>query len=212
MPWVNGHPRLTTTLCSGTQRPFANYYGLAFVLYELSTPFLNAHWFLDKLGRTGSTPQLLNGIALIVSFAGCRLVWGTYLSVRIYADLWRAVRLRFDPITLVGRATDLASAVRTVAAGARDGGGLEGMAAAAGTAWEQGQETWAAQHVPLGLAGVYLAGNTLLMGLNVYWFGKMVEALRKRFPGEKEKEVDGAAKQPGAGRVTRSNQEGKKRR
>ena len=74
------------------QRPFANYYGLAFILYELSTPFLNIHWFLDKLGMTGSRLQLYNGIVLIVMFGACRLVWGTYQSFHIYADLWKAVQ------------------------------------------------------------------------------------------------------------------------
>ncbi|KAK0516302.1 hypothetical protein JMJ35_000905 [Cladonia borealis] len=61
-------------------RPFCNYYGLSFILYELSTPFLNIHWFLDKTHLTGSTAQFLNGIILITTFAGSRLVWGTYQS------------------------------------------------------------------------------------------------------------------------------------
>ena len=60
------------------------------MLYELSTPFLNIHWWLDKCGKTGSTAQLVNGILLLVSFAGSRLVWGTYQSVLIYHDIWNA--------------------------------------------------------------------------------------------------------------------------
>ncbi|KAL9065424.1 MAG: hypothetical protein Q9161_008235 [Pseudevernia consocians] len=71
-------------------RPFCNYYGLNFVLYELSTPLLNIHWFMDKLGMTGSTAQLVNGIALITTFGASRLVWGTYQSVRMYQDIWTA--------------------------------------------------------------------------------------------------------------------------
>lgn len=74
------------------QRPFLNYYGLNFVLYELSTPFLNVHWFLDKCGMTGSRLQLINGIALIASFGVCRLVWGTYQSVNMYRDVWRTLQ------------------------------------------------------------------------------------------------------------------------
>ncbi|PFH55466.1 hypothetical protein XA68_18265 [Ophiocordyceps unilateralis] len=42
-------------------RPFVNYYGCVFILWELSTPFLNIHWFLDKTNRTGSRAQLYNG-------------------------------------------------------------------------------------------------------------------------------------------------------
>lgn len=74
------------------KRPFCNYYGLNFILYELSTPFLNVHWFMDKLDMTGSTAQLVNGIALITSFGASRLLWGTYQSVRMYQDIWKAFR------------------------------------------------------------------------------------------------------------------------
>ncbi len=38
--------------------------------------------FLDKTGRTGSTFQLINGIALLGTFFFVRLVWGGYI-VRI---------------------------------------------------------------------------------------------------------------------------------
>lgn len=72
----------------GYKRPFANHYGIAFVLYELSTPFLNFHWFFDKCHMTGSRIQLYNGVMLVIVFFGCRLVWGTYLSVKIYQDIW----------------------------------------------------------------------------------------------------------------------------
>lgn len=74
------------------QRPFVNYYGLNFILYELSTPFLNIHWWLDKVGMTGSTFQLVNGIALLTTFGGSRLVWGTYQNYRMYTDIWRAIQ------------------------------------------------------------------------------------------------------------------------
>jgi hypothetical protein len=74
------------------QRPFVNYYGLNFVLYELSTPFLNAHWYMDKVGMSGSTAQLINGIALITTFGCSRLLWGSYQSVRMFQDVWRAIQ------------------------------------------------------------------------------------------------------------------------
>ncbi|KAL8916093.1 MAG: hypothetical protein Q9172_006459 [Xanthocarpia lactea] len=73
-------------------RPFVNYYGLNFILYELSTPFLNIHWWLDKVGMTGSTLQLVNGIALLTTFGGSRLIWGTYQNYMLYQDIWRAVQ------------------------------------------------------------------------------------------------------------------------
>lgn len=63
-----------------------------FILYELSTPFLNFHWFMDKLGMTGSTAQLVNGITLIATFGCSRLLWGNYQSVRMYRDVWLALQ------------------------------------------------------------------------------------------------------------------------
>lgn len=38
---------------------------------------------------TGSTAQLANGIALLTTFGGSRLIWGVYQSVKMYQDLWR---------------------------------------------------------------------------------------------------------------------------
>lgn len=70
------------------------------MLYELSTPFLNVHWFCDKLGMTGSKLQLYNGIALLVTFFGCRIVWGTYQSIMIYSDIYRALTMSHaDPMS-----------------------------------------------------------------------------------------------------------------
>lgn len=37
------------------------------------------------------------------------------------------------------------------------------------------------QDIPLWLALAYLGSNVVLNGLNWYWFGKMIEAIRKRF-------------------------------
>ncbi|KAL8816330.1 MAG: hypothetical protein Q9191_008352 [Dirinaria sp. TL-2023a] len=71
-------------------RPFVNYYGVNLILYELSTPFLNIHWFMDKTGLTGSRAQLINGIMLLATFGGSRLVWGSYQSVMMYRDIWAA--------------------------------------------------------------------------------------------------------------------------
>jgi hypothetical protein len=69
-------------------RPFVNYYAPTFILYELSSPMLNIHWFFDKMNMTGSTPQLINGILLLATFFSCRLVWGTYSSYLVFRDVW----------------------------------------------------------------------------------------------------------------------------
>ncbi|EGX90269.1 DUF887 domain-containing protein [Cordyceps militaris CM01] len=69
-------------------KPFVNYYGCNFILFELSTPFLNIHWFLDKVNMTGSNIQLYNGFALLFTFFACRLVYGPYQSYRVFSDIY----------------------------------------------------------------------------------------------------------------------------
>lgn len=61
-------------------RPFAQYYGVRFLFWEVSTIFLDIHWFLDKTGKTGSTLQLINGVVLLGTFSSVRLIWGSIIS------------------------------------------------------------------------------------------------------------------------------------
>ncbi|KAG0006744.1 hypothetical protein BGZ80_005153 [Entomortierella chlamydospora] len=65
-------------------RPFLQYYGSVFLMFELSTPFLNIHWFMDKLGMTGTTYQLINGIILLLLFLCVRIMFGIYMSYQTY--------------------------------------------------------------------------------------------------------------------------------
>lgn len=78
-------------LLTSYQRPLVNYYGCVFILWELSTPFLNIHWFFDKVNMTGSRAQLYNGILLLFTFFSCRLVYGTFQSFFVFTDMWAAV-------------------------------------------------------------------------------------------------------------------------
>ncbi|MCJ1398353.1 hypothetical protein MMC11_001551 [Xylographa trunciseda] len=71
--------------------PFGLYYGIQYALVELSTPLVNIHWFLNKLNKAGSTFQIINGVLLIVTFACCRLVWGSYLTFVFFRDVWTAL-------------------------------------------------------------------------------------------------------------------------
>lgn len=145
------------------QRPFANYYGLNFVLYELSTPFLNIHWFLDKFGMTGSTAQLINGILLLASFGGSRLVWGSYQSWMIYNDIWQAWHA-----TKPWGAECLKYATHQY-----NGNGLH--------------VPTDCRVLPGWLALLYVGANTALTVLNFYWYWKMIAAVRKRFVPKDEK-------------------------
>jgi hypothetical protein len=147
-------------------RPFVNFYGCTFILYELSTPFVNFHWFFDKLDMTGSKPQLYNGITLLFMFFSCRLVWGTYQSVRVYQDVWQAIHhnptfTQLNNNTIAMNATLGADNIMRFSSDS--------------------------PFVPLWLAFTYLGSNLVLNTLNFYWFGKMIEAVRKRFQPPKEK-------------------------
>ncbi|KAE9394123.1 DUF887-domain-containing protein [Gymnopus androsaceus JB14] len=108
--------------------PFLSYYAARCLLWETSTIFLNIHWFLDKTNRTGTTFQLVNGIFLLATFFGVRLVYGGYVSYNFFFTLYEV----------------------------RD-------------------------TVPMVYLLVYGVGNIVLQALNVFWFTKMIAALRKRF-------------------------------
>jgi len=149
-------------------RPFVNFYAPTFILYELSSPFLNVHWFCDKLHLTGSRIQLYNGILLLFTFFGCRLVWGTYQSIRVYQDVWAAIQSPGPTIAALSNGT-------TTASGLGYTGELEMMRF-------EGEG-----FVPVWLASTYLGSNIVLNTLNFYWFGKMIETVKKRFTPEKEK-------------------------
>jgi hypothetical protein len=113
---------------------------------------------------TGSTLQFVNGIFLLFTFFSCRLCWGTYNSFLVFADVFRAykagaVNVSDPEVGKLSHNTTLGNA----------GFKHDVLQFADG------------QTVPLWLAGTYLASNLILNGLNWFWFGKMIETLRKRF-------------------------------
>ncbi|KAI9776163.1 MAG: hypothetical protein M1839_000579 [Geoglossum umbratile] len=147
-------------------RPFVNFYGPTFILYELSSPFLNIHWFFDKVNMTGSRAQLYNGLVLLSVFFSCRLVWGTYQSVRVYQDVWAALQRpatsRYDSPTTMPPPLSY-----------DEEGGIMQFAGP--------------QVIPVWLAITYLGSNVILNTLNFFWFGKMIDAVKKRFSPPTEK-------------------------
>ena len=137
------------------------------MLYELSTPFLNIHWFCDKLGMTGSKLQLYNGIALLATFFCCRLVWGTYQSFMIYSDIYKGLTI----------------AAPTTMNSLQDPGKCDSSPSSSGYETPSSCEVG---DLPMWLVSVYLIGNTALSLLNFYWFTQMVTAVRKRFVPREE--------------------------
>jgi len=146
-------------------RPFVNFYAPIFILFELSSPFLNIHWFCDKVGLTGSRTQLINGIFLISTFFGCRIIWGTYQSIIIFKDIFQIYSN--PPSETLPSAEDLSHP------------------------GELPQEKiephpYAGKSIPLWLAVVYLGSNLCLNGLNYYWFSRMITTVTSRFTGPEQ--------------------------
>ncbi|KAL8994712.1 MAG: hypothetical protein Q9188_006990 [Gyalolechia gomerana] len=167
-------------------RPFVNFYGPTFILYELSSPFLNFHWFFDKLQMTGSRAQWYNGILLLLSFFCCRLLWGTYQSIRVYQDCWAALHVEnansssssLLPILKVTNPNPIGVPELQE----------EHSLATAGLMRFNPNPT----NIPTWLALTYLGSNVVLNTLNFYWFLKMIETVKKRFRTsmEKKREVE----------------------
>ncbi|KAJ3390221.1 hypothetical protein HDU84_007791 [Entophlyctis sp. JEL0112] len=128
-------------------KPFVMYYGAVFIMWELSTPFLNVHWMCDKLGMTGGTLQLVNGVLLLIVFFGSRLVFGMYKSFEFLSEFPLPSRKDlsewcFSPSALMRARYE---------------------------------------EIPVYMIVLYLAMNTVLNTLNVYWFWKMIDSVRRRF-------------------------------
>ncbi|VEU20865.1 DEKNAAC101654 [Brettanomyces naardenensis] len=65
----------------------------AFLVYELSTPFVNLHWFYTRgpKGFVSDRTFMINGALLMLTFFMARCVWGVYASVKAF-QLCLAVR------------------------------------------------------------------------------------------------------------------------
>lgn len=161
-------------------RPFINFYAPTFILYELSSPFLNIHWFLDKVNMTGSNLQWYNGMALLSVFFSCRVIWGTWQSVVVYGDMWHALKqsrsLTHSPF-LDGVPTK--APIFKIGEGAALCLNEDCLQASAEIAKFAHHFTDTA--LPQWLPIVYVAANLVLNGLNYYWFSQMIDAVLKRF-------------------------------
>ncbi|KAK5796679.1 hypothetical protein VI817_005963 [Penicillium citrinum] len=181
-------------------RPFVNYYAPVFILYELSSPFLNIHWFLDKIEMTGSRTQWYNGMLLLSVFFCCRLVWGTWQSIMVYLDMWSALQQTWSAAS-----SPLQTPVSVNANVFRPDSGnmcIDESCARANAEIARFKD-FTATGVPTWLVVTYVTSNLILNFLNYFWFSKMVETVLKRFrtpasstgPGKKEKDQDGIVKE-----------------
>ena len=146
---------------------------------------------------TGSRAQLYNGILLLITFFGCRLVWGTYQSVRVYQDVWAALHH-----------TPAAASIHLDAIGNNNtAAAIDAAAGKSAVPIHSDIMQFAGEEfVPLWLAFAYLGSNIVLNTLNFYWFGKMIETVRKRFQppkAERRKEKAIASRSTGANGTVR---------
>lgn len=80
------HAIMCLVLNLSVMRPIFQYYGMIFMFYEVSTLFLNVHWFCDKMDLTGSVFQLVNGVILLTTFFSIRLVYGSYHIYQFFSN------------------------------------------------------------------------------------------------------------------------------
>ncbi|RMZ76458.1 hypothetical protein DV737_g4807, partial [Chaetothyriales sp. CBS 132003] len=160
-------------------RPFVNFYAPVFILYELSTPFLNIHWFCDKLNLTGGKLQWYNGITLLVTFFCSRLLWGTFQSYSVFSYIWKVTQ------TTKPGVGDVLSifAPRDVKLCLGDELCVKAQAEVMKYA-----AIAVSRPAPAWMALTYLTSNMILHTLNFYWFGRMIETVRKRFQGKEHDE------------------------
>ncbi|KAJ5477149.1 hypothetical protein N7539_007293 [Penicillium diatomitis] len=162
-------------------RPFLNYYAPVFILYELSSPFLNIHWFLDKVNMTGSRAQWYNGMMLLGVFFCCRLVWGTWQSVIVYQDMWNALQHKWSAASSSPLDTPVNIGAHVFAI--RDGDMCVDETCARANAEISRFKDFTAGGVPTWLVLTYVTSNIILNFLNYFWFSKMVDTVLKRFRG-----------------------------
>lgn len=64
--------------------------GAGFLMWELSTPFVHARWFLYKIGKDKTRLYAANAAAGFLVFFVCRVLWGPVVSVFYWHDSLKA--------------------------------------------------------------------------------------------------------------------------
>lgn len=83
-------------------RPYILYYAPHFLMFELSTPFLNVHWYATHLpaGTFPSWVVPVNGFFLMSTFFGARIAWGFYQAFYFALEVFSAKNLSVVPLWL----------------------------------------------------------------------------------------------------------------
>ena len=118
---------------------------------------------------------------LLGTFFGCRLIWGTYQSVRVYQDVWHALNMPGTGLPSMHNISSKARPLFTPRNGELCLGDMSCVRAQSEMLKFAGPQT---EPVPIWLAGIYLMCNIVLHALNFRWFARMMETVSKRFQGK----------------------------
>ncbi len=77
--------------CLALLLPFCQYYGCVFLLFELSTVWLNVMWYVKFVFDLSDKSLVYRICATMfaISFFAARIVYGNYNNVFFFADVWR---------------------------------------------------------------------------------------------------------------------------
>lgn len=73
-----------------TYFPFCQPFLCSFLIYELSTPFVQLHWMFTRSPKGMWSDKIItiNGIFLITAFFSVRLIWGVYATIKSIFLCW----------------------------------------------------------------------------------------------------------------------------
>jgi hypothetical protein len=84
--------------CDFVAHRFAHNLGLAVMIFEATTPFVNCRWFLSKGNQQDSNLYFINGVCMVCAWLAIRIVWGAYMGFWI----WQ-MRHQLDELSLVSK-------------------------------------------------------------------------------------------------------------
>lgn len=70
--------------------PYCQPWAGPFLVFEISTPFVNINWFASKLpaGTFSDKTIVINGLLLIITFFTARIIWGFLLIYKLASDMF----------------------------------------------------------------------------------------------------------------------------
>lgn len=102
------HAILGIVSMSLSLRPCMMYPASRFLIFELSTLFVNSHWIIEKLGYGGTKLILVNDIIGFLIYVVVRLIFGPYLTYRFASDLYaerHRIKITFSILASLGHLT-----------------------------------------------------------------------------------------------------------